>query len=50
MGEYGNPIFIDCHVCGKPIKVMLEEYNFKIYNIDSDSLHECFVKEWYPNE
>ena len=40
--EIGNH---ECGKCGKPVRIVLEEYDYIICNIDSDSLHECFTNE-----
>jgi len=36
---------IDCPWCGKEVRFVLKDYDFIIYNIGSDSLHECYAKE-----
>jgi hypothetical protein len=39
-------IYTECMKCGRNVKVAYTESSYKVYNIDSDSLHSCFVKEW----
>jgi hypothetical protein len=43
-------IYTECVKCGKNVKVSYTEYSYKVYNIDSDALHACFVKEWSLGE
>ena len=40
-------VVIDCSRCDKKVRIVLckDGYDYIVYNIDSDSLHECFVKE-----
>lgn len=48
--EYGGPAVMDCPKCGKRISIELSEYDFKVYNIDSETLHPCYAKEFLRNE
>jgi hypothetical protein len=43
--KFGGPAIMDCPRCGKRISLVLGEYDFKVYNIDSEILHPCYAKE-----
>jgi len=43
--EFGGPVVMDCPKCGKQITIELSEYDFKVYNIDTEILHPCYAKE-----
>jgi hypothetical protein len=42
-----DEVIIDCSRCDKKVRIVLSKdgYDYIVNNIDSDSLHECFVKE-----